>query len=197
MTSDPADHIWWLASRASGIVALFLLTMSVLLGLMLGGRLTRNLPIGLTRLLGAEPRLLGKAHEQLAIASLISIGVHAVTLLGDAHAHFSLTQILVPFAAEYRPGPTGVGIVAGYVTGALTLSYYVRNRIGTQLWRRLHRFSIAGYALAVLHTIAGGTDGEDPWLRLPVLASAALVALLLLVRVAEGRRRRPTVQHVT
>ena len=36
---DPLDHAWWLASRASGIVALAAMAFSVVLGLSLGGKL--------------------------------------------------------------------------------------------------------------------------------------------------------------
>ena len=36
-----AEHAWWLASRASGLVALALVTISVVLGLTDGGALAR------------------------------------------------------------------------------------------------------------------------------------------------------------
>lgn len=183
MSNDPNQHIWWLASRSSGIVALFMLTAAVLLGLMLGGKISQKLPKSLAQRLGAEPRLLSKAHEQLSIAALIAIGVHGVTLLGDAYIHPTVAQITIPFAIAYRPLATGLGIVSGYVIVALSLSFYVRKRIGMQTWRKLHRFTIAGYALAVIHTITAGTDGTSPWLGIPVLASAALVVVMLAVRV--------------
>jgi ABC-type spermidine/putrescine transport system permease subunit II len=43
-----SDHAWWLASRASGIVALVLLTASVTLGLTMGGKLARRPGAGRT-----------------------------------------------------------------------------------------------------------------------------------------------------
>jgi hypothetical protein len=55
-----SDHAWWLASRASGIVALVLLTPSVTLDLKMGGKLARR-P-------GAGRRLLS-IHEQTAPTS--------------------------------------------------------------------------------------------------------------------------------
>ncbi|MBI4896827.1 MAG: ferric reductase-like transmembrane domain-containing protein [Actinobacteria bacterium] len=186
MTNDPNQHLWWLASRASGIVAMLLLTAAVLLGLMLGGKLSQRLPKGLARLLGAEPRLVSKAHEQLSIAALIATGVHGVTLLGDAYIHPTLSQIAIPFTIEYRPMATGIGIVAGYIATALGLSFYARQRIGTQTWRKIHRFTLVAYGMAVIHTITAGTDGASAWLRTPMLASAALVTVLTLTRIASG-----------
>ena len=38
MTRDPMDYGWWLASRASGLVALALITLSVGVGLAMAGR---------------------------------------------------------------------------------------------------------------------------------------------------------------
>ncbi|MGZ5342634.1 MAG: hypothetical protein ACXWW8_07175, partial [Solirubrobacterales bacterium] len=71
---DFASHAWWLASRASGLVALGLVTASVALGLMMAGRLSRK-P-------GAN-RVLSAIHEQTAVTGLVMIAVHGLTLLGD------------------------------------------------------------------------------------------------------------------
>lgn len=193
MSNDPNQHLWWLASRSSGIVALMMLTAAMLLGLMLGGKISQRLPKRFARLLGAESRIVAKAHERLSIAALIATGVHGVTLLGDAYIHPTLAQIAIPFTIEYRPVATGVGIIAGYIAAALGLSFYVRKSIGIQTWRKLHRFTIVAYAMAVVHTITAGTDGTSPWLRTPVLASAGLVTLLFLVRIASGRSTAKTV----
>ena len=56
---DPMEYAWWLASRASGLVALALITLSVTLGLAMAGRVSR------------EPRLrraLLSIHEHAALA---------------------------------------------------------------------------------------------------------------------------------
>ena len=41
-TPNPADHAWWLASRASGIVAMLLITASVFIGLTLSTRVMKG-----------------------------------------------------------------------------------------------------------------------------------------------------------
>lgn len=176
---QPSDHLWWLVSRASGLVALALVTLSVLLGLAMAGRLRQGPGAAATRV----------AHEHLALAALVAIGVHGVSLLGDAWLHPGLSGITVPFALGYRPIYTGLGVLAGYLTALLALSFYVRRRIGGRTWRRMHRFIIGGYVLAVVHALGAGTDGSLPAVRWAVLSSAAVVGVLFAYRVAASHRR--------
>jgi sulfoxide reductase heme-binding subunit YedZ len=170
----PLEYGWWLASRASGFVALACITVSVVMGLSMAGRAFRR--PGLSRV------LLG-VHEHTALAGLVAIGVHGLTLLGDEWLKPGIAGIAVPFVGDYRPVWTGLGIVAGWLAAALGLSFYARRRIGAKLWRKLHRATIAVYVLSVAHTLGSGTDAGAGWLRAGVLVSAAVVLFLLLVRV--------------
>ena len=123
MTSvpTPLEHGWWIASRSAGIVALLAITASVILGLLMAN--------GLPRRKGAT-RVLVSLHESTALAALIAIAVHGVTLLGDPWMHATLWKISVPFSIGYRPLWTSLGIIAGWIAAALGLSYYARKRIG-------------------------------------------------------------------
>jgi sulfoxide reductase heme-binding subunit YedZ len=179
---DPLDHGWWLASRASGLVALALVTASVALGLTLAGKLARR--PGLAR------RLM-TAHEQTALAGLVAIAVHGITLLGDAWLRPGIAGIAVPFAMGYRPLFTSVGIVAGYLAALLGLSFYLRRRIGARLWRRLHRLTTGVYALSLAHALGAGTDASAPWLRTALAATSVPILVLFARRVLRARTRRP------
>ncbi len=176
----PLDHGWWLASRAAGIVALLLVTASVGLGLTMAGRVGRR--PGLARKLVA-------IHEHTAVAGLIAIAVHGLTLLGDPWLRPGLAGIAVPFAGSYRPVYTGIGILAGYLAAALGLSFYVRRRIGTGLWRKLHRLTFGVWLLALVHTLGAGTDAGSPWLREFMIASGVPIAVLFGYRVLRRRAR--------
>ena len=177
---DPVDHGWWLAGRASGIVALALVTVSVGIGLAMAGRIARR--PGLARELRA-------IHEHTALVALVTIAVHGLTLLGDRWLHPGLRGIAVPFWMAYRPLATGTGILAAYLATALGLSFYARRRIGARRWRRLHRTTIAVYAMSVAHALGAGTDAGA--LRIPILATAVPIVLLLGRRMARGRGRAP------
>lgn len=180
---DPTHYIWWLSSRASGLVALALVTASVLMGLAMAGRVTR---------VPQRRRALMKLHESVALAGLVAIGVHGATLLGDRWLHPGLGGILVPFSMSYRPLFTGMGIVGAYLATALGLGFYVRRQIGARLWRRLHRLTIVAYALALTHAIGAGTDASIPWVRSAMLLSAVPVGLLLVARM----RPRPALRSL-
>jgi sulfoxide reductase heme-binding subunit YedZ len=183
-TPDPADYAWWLASRASGLIALALITLSVLLGLAMASR-TLSKP-GLKRQAVA-------VHEHLALAGLVAIAVHGITLLGDSWLHPGVAGIAVPFVMDYEPLWTGLGIVSGYLAAALGLSFYWRRRIGARRWRTLHRATIVVYVLAVAHTLGAGSDAGEAWVRVPMLVSAAAVFFLFVVRVLPAPRpARPT-----
>jgi sulfoxide reductase heme-binding subunit YedZ len=178
---DPLAHGWWLASRAAGVVALLLVTGSTLLGLAMATRPRRGRRLA--------PRLV-TLHEQLALTGLAAIAVHGITLLGDPWLRPGLAGIALPGAMAYRPLFTSLGVVAGWLAALLGLSYYLRRFVGVGRWRALHRFTLAAYALAVVHTLGAGTDAGSAWLRWSLLGSAALVLVLLAVRVA--RRDRST-----
>jgi methionine sulfoxide reductase heme-binding subunit len=186
MTRDPMDYGWWLASRASGLVALALITLSVGVGLAMAGRALQR-P-------GLAKRLMA-LHEHAALGGLIAIAVHGLTLLGDAWLHPGPVGITVPFTMDYKPVFTGLGIVGGYLAAALGLSFYARRRIGAKLWRKLHRATILVYALAVVHTLGAGTDASEPWLRVAVAVTGAPIVYLLVVRMLpapRAQRPRPT-----
>jgi methionine sulfoxide reductase heme-binding subunit len=183
MSGALEQHAWWLASRASGIVALTLITISVALGLAQAGRLARA---------PGRARALTALHEQTALAGLLAIAVHGITLLGDHFLRPGIAGIAIPGAIDYRPLWTGLGIGAGYLAAALGLSFYLRRSIGPRLWRQAHRLTIVVYALAVAHTLGAGTDASTPWLRAWLALSVPAITVLFVARLTEPWRRRRT-----
>lgn len=181
---DPMQYGWWLASRASGVVALVLVTASVAIGLTMAGKVLRRPGVG---------RKLKALHEQTALAGLVAIAIHGITLLGDRWLHPGVSGILVPFHMGYRPVFTGLGILAGYLAAALGLTFYVRRRIGPRLWRKAHRATIVVYVLGLMHVLGAGTDAGAAWLRGFMLVTGVPIALLFVRRLLPRRRRRPAV----
>ena len=178
IATDPSLHIWWLASRAAGIVALGLITASVMLGLAMANKLLRG-------------RNYAAIHEHLSVAGLVAILAHGVTLLGDSWLHPGLVGIAVPFTMGYRTVFTGLGIMAGYLAAALGLSFYVRRRIGARLWRKAHRFTPVVYLLALVHALGAGTDASTSWLRTFMLATGVPILALIGMRLRPGRSSTP------
>lgn len=180
--ADPSKYLWWLVSRASGIVALVLITATVLLGLTMSTKLLRR--PGLSR-------ILMRLHEHLAQVCFAAIGVHGLSLLGDPWLRPGVRGLLVPFAMSYRPLYTGLGIVAGYMAAVLGLSYYLRRRIGAKRWRKLHRATLLAWALAAVHALGAGSDGSTLWLRIAVFAPTVPIVYLTVVRILGARTAHP------
>ena len=181
-TGDPTQQIFWLASRALGIVAIALLAISVALGLAMSGRLARRpgLPAKLKRL-----------HEASTLVALALIVAHAGVLLADGWLHPGIAGIALPFQLGYRPLWTGIGIIAGWLAIILGLSFYVRRWIGTRTWRWLHRWTLAVYLLALGHAVGAGTDGHATWMLVMLTVLTAPIVFAFTYRTLPARPRRP------
>ncbi len=180
-TETLQTHGWWIASRASGLLALVLVTISVGIGLMMAGKVMRR--PGLSRKLMA-------IHEYTALAGIIAIAVHGITLLGDPWLNPGIGGVTVPFAMGFRPLFTGLGIVGGYLAALLGLSFYFRRRIGAKLWRKAHRATVVVYLLGLIHAFGAGTDASTVWFRWWVLMTAPVIGGLFVYRVFAGGAKR-------
>jgi methionine sulfoxide reductase heme-binding subunit len=179
--AEPIHVIWWLVSRASGILALTLISLSVLMGLAMATRVLRRT---------AVKRAVARLHEHTALLALAAIGAHGGSLLGDRWLNPGWGGITVPFALSYRPAFTGLGIIAGYLAALLGPSFYLRKRIGPRRWRMLHRATVLVWVLSAAHTLGSGSDSSQLWLRCIVLAPLVPIVYLLVVRLLPGAARR-------
>jgi sulfoxide reductase heme-binding subunit YedZ len=126
----------------------------------------------------------------LALSTIAAIVVHALSLLGDQYLHPSLAAITVPFLGSYKSGWTSLGIVAGWSTLVLGLSYYARRTIGASRWRKLHRFTALAWLAGLVHAVGEGTDAGEIWF-LAMIAIVVLPALGLLAARLSGLGSRP------
>ena len=185
--TDPGQHIFWITSRALGVVALLLVAVSVGMGLAMAMRAAKG-P-------GAMARL-KQMHEATALTALIAIAAHGIVLLGDSYLRPGLSGIAIPFVMSHRPFWTGLGIVGGWLAAILGLTFYARRWIGPKLWRRMHRWTLAVYLLAIVHTLGAGTDARSLWLLAILATTAAPVVVMAAIRLlpsdrpARGRPRR-------
>jgi sulfoxide reductase heme-binding subunit YedZ len=176
MTTDPSTHLFWITSRAAGTTALVLSSAAVGYGLAMAGRLGGT---------GARDRR--SIHEILALATIAAIAVHGLALVGDSFLHASVLDVTVPLVFSYKPLWTSVGIVAGWGTILLGLSFYVRERIGVGRWKAIHRFTVLAWAGGLVHTFGEGSDAGQLWFVALIAVTSAPAVVLLALRV--GRRR--------
>ncbi|MCW3068233.1 MAG: hypothetical protein JWL67_858 [Solirubrobacterales bacterium] len=180
LATSVAPHLYWITSRAAGIVALVLSSVSVCVGLLMGG--------GVLKTRRPDLRV---AHEALSLATLGALAVHGLSLLGDGFLHPSLGDVAVPFLSGYKTLWTSMGIIAFWALLLLGLSFYARTRIGPQRWRKLHRFTALAWILGVAHSLGEGTDAGQAWF-LAMTAIVVLPALVLLLIRSLGPSRAAT-----
>jgi sulfoxide reductase heme-binding subunit YedZ len=179
--SEPLDYVWWLVSDAAGIVALSLISLSVVTGLAMAARILKRPQVR---------RAAARLHQHVALAALAAIAVHGLALLGDHWLRPGWRGITIPFVLGYRPGFTGIGIIAGYVAVLLGPSFYLRRRIGARGWRRLHRAIVVVWILSAVHALGAGSDASKLWLRAVVLLPVAPIVYLFVVRTLGPDDRR-------
>ena len=166
---NATPHLFWITSRAAGIVALVLASLAVSLGLVMSLKFMRR----------RGPDLLA-THEILSLSAIVAIAVHGLALLGDQFLHPSIADIAIPFVSSYKTLWTSLGIIAGWGLAALGLSYYFRRRIGAKRWRKLHRFTAVLWLFGLVHTLGEGTDAGQIWF-LAMIGIVAVPALALLL----------------
>jgi sulfoxide reductase heme-binding subunit YedZ len=178
--AEVSQHLFWLSSRALGVTALVLVSLSVGLGLALASRVARRpgLPARIKRL-----------HEATALTALIAIAAHGLVLLGDSYLRPSLADLVLPFSMANQPLWTGAGIIGGWLAAILGLSFYVRRWVGSGLWRKMHRWTLAVYVLAVAHTFGSGTDAGSAWLLLILAATGLPIVFLATLRFLPRERK--------
>ncbi len=175
---NPSQQVFWFASQALGTVAILFLGISVSLGLAMSTRILKRPGL---------PAKLRRYHEASTLVTLGLIAGHGGLLLFDAYLRPGLAGITLPFALSYRPLFTGLGIIAGWLGLILGLSFYVRKRIGTRIWRALHRLTIVVYLLALLHVVGAGTHGRSLWMVTMLAALTAPIVFAFTYRVLPAR----------
>ncbi len=178
------EKLPWIGSRTTAFIAYLTIAGSVVYGLLLSTKLLDAI---------AHRPVSFALHQELAAIGLGLSGVHGALLGLDQTIHFSLLDLLVPFASPYRPIAVGLGQLALYATVIVTVSFYARRRIGQRTWRALHYLTFLAFVGATAHGILAGTDTATPWAFAIYAGSAMAVVFLTTYRIVlsvAARRER-------
>jgi methionine sulfoxide reductase heme-binding subunit len=175
----------WYLTRATGAVALILLTLTVVLGV-----------IDVRR--WSSPRwprfLLDALHRNAALLAMAFLLVHILTSVIDGFAPIELADSVIPFKGTYRPFWLGLGAVAFDLLLAVAITSLLRQHMGYDSWRAVHWLSYASWPIALLHGFGTGSDVKGTWLLALSIGCllavvAAIVARVLSGGVTDGRGR--------
>lgn len=157
----------WALGRGSGVVALVLFTLSIVLGII--ARSGRHVP-GIGRFGVSD------LHRTAALTGTSLIAVHLGTLLFDPYAQLKVVDFVFPFLAAYRPLWLGLGTLAVDLIVLVTAVSLLRHRVGPRVFRTVHWATYALWPMALLHSLGSGTDAATLWFRaLAVVCVSAVV----------------------
>ena len=175
------SQLTWFLTRASGVVTLALLTISMELGI---GATTR---LSSTR----WPRFVTQGlPRHISLYVLLLLALHVAASIIDDYVKITVQESFIPFIGSYRPVWMGLGTLSSDLIIALILTSLLRQRIGYETWRAVHWTSYACWPLGIVHALGTGSDTRKAW---SVWFTVACVALLLLAfawRIVEGWPRR-------
>ena len=169
----------WYASRAAGLLALLLLTATVVLGVLTRGRASSD----------AWPRFTVAAlHRNLSLLTLVFVLVHAATAVIDGYAGIAWLDVVLPFVSVYQPFWLGLGAAAFDLLVALLVTSLLRTRISPKVWRAVHWAAYACWPVAVVHGLGIGETEVASWWGIGLVV-ACVVTVLGAVAWRFGRER--------
>jgi methionine sulfoxide reductase heme-binding subunit len=181
-TDRQAEMRFWLAARATGIVAFLLLTLQIVLGLILShptNRSTWNLS-----------KRIFPWHDHLWVFVLAFLVVHIVSLVVDPKAGVSLGAVFIPGLSEYRSSPVAIGTFAMYAFLVTAISARWTTLLPRGAWLKIHRLALLIFVLAWMHGVLAGTDTDA--IRLMYVGAGLLVVVAGAYRYWASRKQRPT-----
>jgi methionine sulfoxide reductase heme-binding subunit len=178
---------FWYASRATGIVALLLLTAVLVLGILVNRQ---------GRLPGLPRFAVTSLHRNLSLLSVAFIAVHVLTAVLDTYVSIPVTAGVIPFASGYERFWLGLGAISFDLMLAMIVTSLLRGRLNRMLWRAIHLLAYLSWPVAFAHSIGSSTDLQHGWLLYLAVACALVVVAATGWRLAQAARQLPRAARV-
>lgn len=182
-TTDRQSELrFWLAARATGVVALLFMTGQIVFGLVLSHPHNKT-----TWMLSKR---IFPWHDHIWIFVMAFLVAHIVSLVADPKAGVDVVGAFVPGLSQYRSAPVALGTLALYAFLVTAITARWTKLLPSGLWLKLHRLSLVIFIFSWLHGILAGTD--SPALEGAYIAMAAAVTAAGAYRYWAAKRGRPT-----
>ena len=188
MNGITSSTLPWYTSRATGVVALVLLTAVMVLGMLINRQ---------GRLPGLPRFAVTNLHRNLSLMAVVFIVIHVVTAVLDGYVSIPLISGVVPFTSGYEGFWLGLGAISFDLMLALIATSLIRGRLSRRVWKAVHWLAYASWPIAFAHSIGSSGDLQSGLLlALSVLCAAALAAALAW-RLVAAAREVPRAQRVS
>jgi DMSO/TMAO reductase YedYZ heme-binding membrane subunit len=177
----------WYASRATGVVALLLLTAVMLLGILVSRQ-------------GRLPGLPGFAvtglHRNLSLLATAFVAVHVLSAVLDGYVDIPIVSAVVPFASPYERFWLGLGAVSFDLLLAAGVTSLLRRHMSRRGWRAVHLASYACWPIAWVHSVYSSGDMRHGFLFFLAVACAIAVVVAAGWRLAAASSDVPRAERV-
>jgi len=181
-TDRQAELRFWMAARATGLVALLFMAAQIVFGLVLShphNKTTWKLS-----------KRIFPWHDHIWVFVTAFLIAHIASLVVDPKAGVDLAGAFVPGLSQYRSAPVALGTLALYAFLITAITARWTKLLPTGLWLKLHRLSLFVFIVSWLHGILAGTD--SPVLEGAYIAMAVAVTAAGAYRYWAAKRARPT-----
>jgi len=177
----------WYTSRATGVVALLLLTAVMLLGLLV----TRQ-----GRLPGLPRFAVSGLHRNLSLLATAFVAIHVLSAVTDGYVNIPVTAAVVPLASSYERLWLGLGAVSFDLMLAAVVTSLLRRHLSRRAWRAVHLTAYASWPVAWLHSVFAGGDLRHGALFYLAVGCAVAVLAAAVWRVSAAARDVPRAERV-
>lgn len=177
----------WYISRATGVVALLLLTAVMLLGILV----TRQ-----KRLPGLPRFAVSGLHRNLSLLATAFVVIHVLTAVTDGYVTIPLTAAVVPFTSPYERFWLSVGAVAFDLMLAFVITSLLRRHMSRKAWRGVHLTAYLCWPIAWFHSIFAASDMRHGFLFILAIVCVLVVACAAVWRLAEAAGETPRAERV-
>lgn len=149
------DQALWALGRGTGVVALVMFTITVVLGIVTrSGR-----PVAGLGRFGVSD-----VHRTAALTGTGLVAVHVGSLLLDPYAQLRLVDAALPFLGSYRPLYLGLGTLALDLLAVVIVVSLLRHRVGPRVFSAVHWSTYLLWPVALAHALGTGTDAASAWM---------------------------------
>jgi methionine sulfoxide reductase heme-binding subunit len=184
MTSSTA---LWYTSRATGVVALLLLTVVFAGGIMISRQ---------TRIPGLPRFAVTDLHRNLSLLAVAFVAVHVISAVLDTYVSIPVLSGVIPFASGYERLWLGLGAISFDLMLAMIITSLVRGRLNRVAWRAIHLTAYLSWPVAFVHSIYSSGDLRQGVLLYLSLGCAVIIGGAVVWRLVSVARRLPRAQRV-
>ena len=178
MTGITHTTALWYASRATGVVALLLLTAVLLLGILVNRQ---------GRLPGLPSFAVTGLHRNVSLLAVAFLAIHVITAIVDPYVTIGLAAAVLPFSSSYKPFWLGLGAISLDLMAALILTSLARARMSRRAWRGIPWLAYAAWPLAVGHSLGSSSDTRSGLVLSLLVGCVLAVAFAVAWRLSRAR----------